>query len=64
MSMTNRETSPKLFETMRLGLVPRAGVEPARPYGQRILSPFQGILSDLTKLHEPIFTGLVRDELR
>ena len=22
-----------------LGLVPRAGVEPARPYGQRILSP-------------------------
>jgi hypothetical protein len=30
-------------------LVPRAGVEPARPYGQRILSPFEGILPDLMK---------------
>jgi len=30
-------------------LVPRAGVEPARPCGQRILSPFVGILPDLTK---------------
>ncbi len=39
-------------------VVPRAGVEPARPYGQRILSPFEGILPDLTKRDEPIFTGL------
>ena len=29
------------------GLVPGAGVEPARPFGQRILSPFEGILTDL-----------------
>ncbi len=36
--MTNRETTPKLFETDRLGMVPRVGVEPTRPYGQRILS--------------------------
>src|SRR5260221_14161421 len=26
--------------------------------GQRILSPFEGILPDLTKRDEPIFTGL------
>ena len=39
------------------GLVPGAGVEPARPFGQRILSPFEGILTDLTKRDEPIFTG-------
>jgi len=39
-------------------MVPRAGVEPARPYGQRILSPVEGILPDLTKRDEPIFTGL------
>jgi hypothetical protein len=39
----------EVVETMRLGLVPRAGVEPARPYGQRILSPVEGILPDLTK---------------
>ena len=39
-------------------VVPRAGVEPARPYGQRILSPAKSILPDLTKRDEPIFTGL------
>ena len=38
-STTSRETIPKLFETVRLVMVPRAGVEPARPFGQRILSP-------------------------
>ena len=26
-------------KTVGKGMVPRAGVEPARPYGQRILSP-------------------------
>ena len=26
-------------------------------YSQRILSPFEGILTDLTKRDEPIFTG-------
>ena len=39
-------------------MVPRVGVEPARPYGQRILSPVERILPDLTKRDESIFTGL------
>ena len=29
----------EIVETVRLVMVPRAGVEPARPFGQRILSP-------------------------
>src|ERR1044072_1863553 len=29
----------EVVKTLRKGLVPRAGVEPARPFGQRILSP-------------------------
>ena len=29
----------EIVKTVRLVMVPRAGVEPARPYGQRILSP-------------------------
>ena len=44
-----RKMNRKLFETVGLGMVPRAGVEPARPYGQRILSPAESILPDLTK---------------
>ena len=51
----------KLMEvgkTVGLMMVPRAGVEPARPFGQRILSPVDGIGPDLTKRDEPIFTGL------
>jgi hypothetical protein len=51
----------KLMEvvlTVRLIMVPRVGVEPTRPYGQRILSPSEGILPDLTKRDEPIPTGL------
>jgi len=36
-------------------MVPRTGVEPARPYGQRILSPAESVLPDLTKRDEPIF---------
>jgi len=47
----------EVVKTVRLGMVPRAGVEPARPCGQRILSPVDGILPDLTKRDEPIFTG-------
>jgi hypothetical protein len=39
-------------------LVPRAGVEPARPFGQRILSPVMGPLPSLTKRYKPIFTRL------
>ena len=48
----------KVVKTLGKGMVPRAGVEPARPFGQRILSPVEGILPDLTKRDEPIFTGL------
>ena len=39
-------------------MVPRAGVEPARPYGQRILSPLKWVSPSLTKRYEPVFTGL------
>jgi hypothetical protein len=44
--------------TVRLVMVPRAGVEPARPYGQRILSPMKAASRNLTKRYEPIFTRL------
>jgi len=30
----------EVVKTLGKGMVPRAGVEPARPFGQRILSPF------------------------
>jgi hypothetical protein len=36
-------------------LVPRAGVEPAHPYGQRILSPVIAVLLSLTKRYKPVF---------
>jgi hypothetical protein len=39
--------------TARLVMVPRAGVEPTRPYGQRILSPLKSVLPSLTKRDEP-----------
>ena len=29
----------EVVKTLGKGMVPRAGVEPARPFGQRILSP-------------------------
>ena len=39
-------------------LVPRAGVEPARPFGQRILSPVRVVQPKLTKRYEPVFARL------
>jgi hypothetical protein len=36
-------------------MVPRAGVEPAPPFGERILSPVIGPLPDLTKRYKPVF---------
>ena len=39
-------------------LVPRAGVESARPFGQRILSLVIGPLHNLTKRYKPVFTRL------
>ena len=38
--------------------MPGAGVEPAPSCEERILSPFERVLPDLTKRDEPIFTGL------
>jgi hypothetical protein len=39
-------------------LVPRAGVEPARPYGQRILSPLLGDLPHSTTRYQAVFTDV------
>ena len=39
-------------------VVPRAGVEPARPFGQWILSLVIGPLPGLTKRYKPVFTRL------
>ncbi len=38
-------------------LLPRAGVEPARPFGQQILRPVMAALGSLQTI-EPVFTGL------
>src|SRR6266851_1968392 len=51
----------KLMEvvvTIRLVIVPRVGVEPTRPYGQRILRTLQRVSRSLTKRYEPVFTRL------
>jgi hypothetical protein len=47
-------------------MVPRAGVEPARPFGQRILSPVFAVLPNLMKRYEPVFTrrAVVKVSLR
>jgi hypothetical protein len=39
-------------------MVPRVGVEPTRPFGQRILSPVTGALPSLTKRYKPVFMRL------
>jgi hypothetical protein len=39
-------------------MVPRVGVEPTRPYGQRILSPVKAASPSLTKRYKPWFIGL------
>src|SRR6266852_9407297 len=39
-------------------MVPRVGVEPTRPYGQRILRTLQRISRSRTKRYEPVFTRL------
>jgi hypothetical protein len=46
----------------RLKVMPRAGVEPARPFGHRILSPVFTPLRSLTKAHPNIY--LLRMALR
>ena len=55
------EPRAKLMEvvvTVRLGLVPRAGVEPARPCGQRILSPIWGLLPHSAMRYQAVFTDV------
>src|SRR5215208_1118242 len=37
--ISKRAKLMKVVKTLGKGMVPRAGVEPARPFGQRILSP-------------------------
>src|SRR5215831_12281616 len=39
-------------------LVPRVGVEPTRPFGQRILRTLEAPSPGLTKRYEPVFIGL------
>src|SRR5258706_7891440 len=39
-------------------LVPRVGVEPTRPYGQRILRTLERVPRSLTKRYESVFTRL------
>ena len=39
-------------------LVPGAGVEPARPYGQRILSPLRGYSQHSTTRYQVVFTDV------
>jgi hypothetical protein len=39
-------------------MVPRAGVEPARPYGQRILSLFRGYSPQSTTRYQIVFTDV------
>src|SRR6185369_16810718 len=39
-------------------LVPRVGVEPTRPYGQRILRTLQRVSRSVTKRYEPVFARL------
>src|SRR5947209_14485164 len=47
-------------------LVPRVGVEPTRPCGQRILRTLERVPRSLTKRYEPVFTCLavVKGSLR
>ena len=40
------------------GMVPRVGVEPTRPHGQRILSPFRGCLQHSTTCYQVVFTDV------
>lgn len=37
-------------------MVPRVGIEPARPYCQRILSPCRGYLPHSTTRYQVVFT--------
>ena len=55
---------PVIVDAMRtckllgIKMVPRAGVEPARPCGQWILSPFRGTLPHATTRYQAVFTDV------
>ena len=48
----------EIVKAVRLVVVPRAGVEPARPFGQRTLIPVKVAQPNLKKRYEPVFTCL------
>ncbi len=48
----------EIVKTVRLVVVPRAGVEPARPYGQRILSLVSGYLPRATTRYRSVITDV------
>jgi len=45
----------EVVKTVGKGMVPRAGVEPARPFGQRILSPLTAISPDAATRYHAVF---------
>ncbi len=53
-----RRNEMQMYDAGRVKLVPRAGVEPARPFGQRILSPLTPSAPSLTTHDKPIFIGI------
>ena len=49
----------KVVKTVGKDMVPRAGVEPARPFGQRILSPLKDThLSDVINMRLMRFSSI------
>ena len=52
----NRNT--QMIEMVRDVLVPRVGVEPTRPYGQRILSPLDVHSPHFTTCDQVVFTDV------
>ena len=48
----------EIVKTVRLVMVPRAGVEPARPFGQRILSPVSRYSPRSTTRYQAVFTDV------
>src|SRR5712691_7757301 len=65
-SVVNRSSVGEVKGSVLNLLVPRVGVEPTRPYGQRILRTLERVPRSLTKRYELVFTGLavVKGSLR
>ena len=56
--MTRPDSRAQMIDTVRDVLVPRVGVEPTRPYGQRILSPFDQHSRHSTTRYQVVFTDV------